>query len=286
MKNLTVLILLSSALACTSSGVDPAVPSRDVSSPPDSDVLQYADALQDADALPDTQAPPPSIIDPSCEVAGCLRAVEALGTYSKAEIEPFLAPGVILDNGYSIFRVRYFTDGREARAIFTIPDLETPPVEGYAVAVNNPGTVGIADACAVGEGLAGVGLSGYFGGRGLFGVAVDYPGLGTDGAHPYLVLAVEGRASLDAVRAALNFSSIEDVPTSGRAIIAGLSQGGHATFAAAQEHLTYAPELDLRAFAVAGPASVFLEHWSSGATVSGPHMVFHALLVHTYAVHY
>ena len=136
--------------------------------------------------------------------------------------------GAIIDNGYSVYRVRYFTDGREARATFTVPYLAAAPPEGYAVAVNNPGTVGLADACAVGESLIGVGLAGYFGARGLFGVAVDYPGLATDGDHPYLVLELEGRAALDATRAALNFARLEGIDVSGQAIIAGLSQdGGH-----------------------------------------------------------
>ena len=38
--------------------------------------------------------------------------------------------------------------------------------------------------------------------QGYIVVATDYPGLGTDGVHPYLIGESEGRAVLDSVRAA------------------------------------------------------------------------------------
>ena len=38
--------------------------------------------------------------------------------------------------------------------------------------------------------------------QGYIVVATDYPGLGTDGIHPYLIGESEGRAVLDLVRAA------------------------------------------------------------------------------------
>jgi Secretory lipase len=61
--------------------------------------------------------------------------------------------------------------------------------------------------------------------RGYVVAATDYPGLGTPGPHPYLVGVSEGRAVLDAVRAA------RDLPGAGaghRFAVWGHSQGGHA----------------------------------------------------------
>ena len=55
---------------------------------------------------------------------------------------------------------------------------------------------------------------------------------------------------------------------------------------AAAAHATYAPELDIRAFAASGPASVWEEQWRAGAALDGPHLVFHALLVWAWSQHY
>lgn len=226
------------------------------------------------------------IVDPGCTLPGCLRSTTSIGSYSKAEIEPYLESGVEIDNGYSVWRIVYRTDGRDARASITFPSPSEPSSDGYPIGVITPGTVGVADVCAVGNGVAGTGLAAFFGAYGMIGVAVDYPGLGTEGAHPYLVRTVEGRAALDAVRATIALARLTSVPTSGRAVIAGLSQGGHAAIAAAAEHSTYASELDVRAFAAAAPANVFLEQWSGGVAVAGPHMALHALLVHAWSVYY
>jgi acetyl esterase/lipase len=223
------------------------------------------------------------------DASGCVLETRFYGRFSRAQIEPLVEPGVAVDNGYGVWRLRFSTSGREARATLTVPHGVTPPDGGFHIAVNNPGTVGLDDPCAVGESIAGTALAGFFGARGLVGVAVDYPGLGTPGLHPYLVAEVEGRASLDAARATLAFLKTREisVASSGRVVIAGLSQGGHATLAAAfQRAAGYASELDVRAFAAAGPASVFLEHWRKAVAVEGPHLVYHAMIAHAFAKHY
>lgn len=221
-----------------------------------------------------------------CSADGCLLDTTDFGAYSREQIESYLDAGVSIDNGYHIYSVRYRTDGRQARATITIPHDVEPPDGGWHVAINNPGTVGVADACTLGYSVAGVGLAGLFGARGLIGVAIDYPGLGTPGLHPYLVKEVEGRASLDGARAALRLACSERVPVSGRVAISGLSQGGHATLAAASAHAAYAPELDVRAFAAVAPASVFLEHWAQSVDIPGPHLVYHALLTYAWSDFY
>lgn len=83
-------------------------------------------------------------------------------------------------------------------------------------------------------------------------VASDYPGLGTAGTHPYLVGISEGRAVLDAVRAA---RLLPGAGANADFALWGHSQGGHAALFAAQLAARYAPELRLRGVAVAAPAT-------------------------------
>ncbi|MBN1774538.1 MAG: hypothetical protein JXB32_24980 [Deltaproteobacteria bacterium] len=224
--------------------------------------------------------------DPSCTTNGCLREATLLGRYSKAVIEAWLAPGVTIDNGYAVWSFRFWTDGAECLGTATIPWGVDAPAGGWHVVSNEHGTSGVADACAVTDTVAGAGLAGLFGARGMFGIAPDYPGLGTAGTHPYLVARSEGRSALDALRAADRLAAHVGVPVSGRHALVGLSQGGHAVLSAAAEHAAYAPELDIRGFAASGPASVWEEQWRTGAALDGPHLVFHALLAWAWAAHY
>lgn len=241
------------------------------------------DGGRDAAPRGDAGSPGP---DPGCAEDGCLRAVEDLGDWRLDALRSIVPADIPLENGYRLRRVVYGSGDREARAVVALPlGVPTPP-GGFHVAVNNPGTVGLADACAPGESAYGAGLAGFFGARGLVGVAVDYPGLGTPGAHPYLVKDVAGRASLDAVRAALRLASWRGIAMSGRAVVTGLSQGGHATLAAAELAGTHAPELDVAGWAVAAPASLWLEHWRGGLGFAGDHHVYTAMLTWAWAGRY
>ncbi len=87
--------------------------------------------------------------------------------------------------------------------------------------------------------------------RGYVVVAPDYPGLGTTGPHPYLVGESEGRAVLDAVRAARSLP----VAAGRRFAVWGHSQGGHAALYAGLIAHNYAPELELVGVAAAAPAT-------------------------------
>jgi acetyl esterase/lipase len=87
-------------------------------------------------------------------------------------------------------------------------------------------------------------------------VATDYPGLGTEGIHPYLIGESEGRAVLDSVRAARDF------PNSGasnRFAVWGHSQGGHAAIYTGELAARYAPDLKLVGIAAAAPATDLIE---------------------------
>jgi fermentation-respiration switch protein FrsA (DUF1100 family) len=83
-------------------------------------------------------------------------------------------------------------------------------------------------------------------------VVPDYEGLGTAGTHPLFVGIAQGRATLDAVRAANLF---EPAAASTRFVAWGSSMGGQTALFAGQEAEGYAPELELAGVAAAAPAS-------------------------------
>jgi pimeloyl-ACP methyl ester carboxylesterase len=82
-------------------------------------------------------------------------------------------------------------------------------------------------------------------------VASDYPGMGARGPWSYLIGESEGRSVLDAARAV---RELHGTDAGDRVVLWGHSQGGHAALFAARSARSYAPELDVRAVAVAAPA--------------------------------
>lgn len=245
----------------------------------------HPDAGVDAGA-PTLDAGPP--YDVECREDGCVRAVQAIGDYNRATIVAQVPAEVVVDNGYTVYWIRFVTRGREARAVMTVPlpGEVTPPSDGFHVVVNAPGTVGLGDDCALAFGVAGAGLAGTFGARGLVGVSLDYPGIGTEGPHPYLVSTSEGDAVLHAASAALKVLRVLQVPTSERVALVGLSQGGHAVLSAAKRFDEVEPSVDVRAVAAAGPATCFLENWAQSVAVAGDHIAYHALLTRAWEVEY
>lgn len=256
-------------------------------------------ASSDAPHAPSTSAPIGSItappgsgdVDPKCTGHGCLREFTKVGDYGLEKLAPYMGKGVRITNGYSVYTIRFATDGAgssttESTGVVTIPFETTPPPNGWHIGGNDHGTIGVDDPCAPSKSLLGVGHAGWFGARGMIGVAPDYPGLGTDGVHPYLVAKSEGAAALDALRATRALAAHLGVKVSGRYALVGLSQGGHATISAAAIHKAYAPELDVRAFAAAAPASVWVSQWSKGASVNGWGIPIHAMLFYAWSKHY
>lgn len=232
---------------------------------------------------PATETTPDPAPDPTCTQDGCLRTLTVIGDFPKATLEPLLAAGVHIDNGYTVVTVAFWSAGTENHATVTLPYDVAPPPGGFHIVANHHGTTGLDDACTITNTVAAAGLAGLFGARGMIGVAPEYPGLGTPGLHPYLVADSEARLAFDALRATRNLAALRGVPISGGYAMVGLSQGGHVTLAAAARHKALAPELDVRAFAVAGPATVWEEHWRAGLALDGPHLVYDALLVYAWA---
>lgn len=134
------------------------------------------------------------------------------------------------------------------------------PDAGYdgtrPIAAYSPGTQGWGDQCAPSAEMASRTFDEQFAvdnllRKGWAVVVTDYPGLGTPGDESYSVGISEGHAVLDSVRAA------ERLPAAGlspdaKVGIEGYSQGGGAAAWAAQQHGSYAPELDVRGVAAGG----------------------------------
>jgi pimeloyl-ACP methyl ester carboxylesterase len=83
-------------------------------------------------------------------------------------------------------------------------------------------------------------------------VAPDYVGLGSPGPHPFLIGRGEARSVLDAIRAAFQ---IKELKLSGKTVIWGHSQGGHAALWSGQFAPGYAPEINILGVAAISPAS-------------------------------
>lgn len=125
------------------------------------------------------------------------------------------------------------------------------PIVAYTV-----GTHGLGDQCAPSYLLASgteheFGLMSQALGRGWALAVTDYEGLGTPGEHSYAVQLAEGRATLDAVRAA---TRLPGAGLSGGAQVGiwGYSQGGGAAAAAAEQARHYAGELHVVGVAAGG----------------------------------
>ncbi len=108
-----------------------------------------------------------------------------------------------------------------------------PPAGGWPVVSFGHGTTGVGDQCAPSRSPT---LRGELGALlplvalGYLVTATDYEGLGSPGPHPYLLPLAAGRDVIDAVRAARAL-----VPqASARWLSVGISQGGQASWAAAE----------------------------------------------------
>ncbi|MBC5824750.1 MAG: lipase [Candidatus Eremiobacteraeota bacterium] len=161
----------------------------------------------------------------------------------------------------SAWRVRYVSTGLDGKPIEVGGVVIAPdsPGQNRAVVGYAHGTTGITDACAPSardpKFKLMTGLEDMIA-HGLVVAATDYPGLGTEGVHPYLVGISEGRAVLDSVRAARHIAAAR---ASARFIPWGYSQGGHASLFAGQLASSYAPELKLVGIGAGAPPTDLYE---------------------------
>ncbi len=202
-------------------------------------------------------------------VEGAVEEVTESPFYTPPSPVPSGKPGDIIrterlssaPDGSTGWRVLYHTTdvtGADivASGVIVAPDAPAPAGGRTVVGWGHP-TTGSAAKCApsngidpfdVIEGLRALLTAGYV------VAAADFPGMGVPGPNSYLIGQSEGNSVLDAVRAAQNLPETGATPTSD-VLLWGHSQGGHAVLFAAQDAPTYAPELRLRAVAVAAPAA-------------------------------
>jgi pimeloyl-ACP methyl ester carboxylesterase len=178
----------------------------------------------------------------------------------------YVDPIKLLKADASVQRIMYRSTDTHGSPIAVTGTVLTPsaswlgsgprPIIGYAV-----GTQGVGDDCAPSKALAagfeyeGPFIEGLLA-RGYGVVVTDYEGLGTPGDHTYVNRASQGHAVLDSIRAAQRLPEA-GLPDNGPVAIAGYSQGGGASAAAAELQPGYAPELKLKgAYAGAVPADL------------------------------
>lgn len=82
-------------------------------------------------------------------------------------------------------------------------------------------------------------------------LAPDYPGLGAEGIHPFLIGEPTATSVLDAIRA-IQTTTVAQI--NNKTVIWGYSQGGHAAAWAAGVQPSYAPELALDGIILGSPA--------------------------------
>src|SRR4051794_19668897 len=183
------------------------------------------------------------------------------GTVIRAR--PLRGPAA-LDGARRNVLLLYRSTSTRGRAIAVSGTVAVPrgraPRSGWPVISYGHGTTGIADRCAPTRDRAGTAVHAYVAyaqpllerwlKAGYAVVRTDYQGLGTPGTHEYLNGPAEGRAMLDAVRAAR-----EAAPLARRVVLAGHSQGGHAALWAAAIARRWTPELSVRGTYALAPVS-------------------------------
>lgn len=163
--------------------------------------------------------------------------------------------------GASIHKIYYASrSGVDDRAIeisgLVIEPSGEPPLGGWPIVSFAHGTTGFGDACAPSNSVDLFGqlpLVLPFVQAGFVVAATDYEGLGTPGAHPYLLPVSAARSVIDAVPAARKL-----VPAaSDRWVAYGYSQGAQAAWAAAELARPADPSF-LGAVALAPPTDLSL----------------------------
>jgi acetyl esterase/lipase len=112
-------------------------------------------------------------------------------------------------------------------------------------------------------------------------IATDYPGLGSEGPHPWLIGDPAGRAVLDSIRAAQQLPTL----TLRNTVIWGHSQGGHAALWAGGLHDGYAPDAPLRGVAALAPTADVPGVVANFRSAFGGH-IFVAYAMQAYSTYY
>ncbi|MDV6011715.1 alpha/beta fold hydrolase [Haloechinothrix sp. LS1_15] len=205
--------------------------------------------------------PPPPSEDPFYTPPDPLPPGEPGQLLDEREVEVHAEPLRLLEVPVRSWQLLYRSTSAtgEANAVsgtLLVPDVEWQgegerPLVSYAV-----GTHGIGDHCAPSYAMRTgteqeVALLASALSRGWAVVVTDYEGLGTPGVHTYATGQSQGRAVLDAARAATHLEQAE-LTGDGPVGVLGYSQGGQSAAFAAELHPDYAPELDIVGVAPGG----------------------------------
>lgn len=185
--------------------------------------------------------------------------VDGLLKLAKVKADP--AP-----HGAKVYRYRYTTQDKgkvvEVTGVLAFPDGGAPLPAKPATLLALHGTSGWSDACSPGNDLNFTALNVVIASRGFVVVAPDYIGMNSFGEPPtnhvsWMVGEPTAIASWDAVPAAAEL--LKQVGggliLSDQVVIAGASQGGHATLFAERIGQYYAPEYQIVAQVALVPAS-------------------------------
>ncbi|MBD3729958.1 MAG: alpha/beta fold hydrolase [Sphingomonadales bacterium] len=173
-------------------------------------------------------------------------------------------PVVDTPPGMQAWRVRYWTRSDSNRPIevtgMIVAPREAAPRDARKIVAWAHGTSGVAQDCAVSTspdfwqvtpGLSEMIAAGYV------VVAPDYPGLGSDMQHGYLIGREAAHSVIDAVRAA---QQIPGAYAGKDFAVWGESQGGHAALWTASEARRYGKGLNLVGTAAVAPPTDLLEN--------------------------
>ncbi len=179
------------------------------------------------------------------------------GTLVKSEPVPGGAAGT-----KSTRFIYHSTDNNNADQVVSglyVKPTTAPPVGGYPLVTLSHGTTGTNRRCGISQTPFEENMPGYYTfnsqilplvQQGYAVVATDYQGMGAPGNPSYLVGQIEGRNTLDAVRAVHSWQP--DVNKE-KTVIWGHSEGGHSSAFAAQIADEYAPELPIQGTVILAP---------------------------------
>lgn len=179
-------------------------------------------------------------------------------------------PVADVPDGMRAWRIRYWTTNagyRQKATGMVVAPRDRVAAKARPVIAWTHGTSGVATRCAPSQMPAfwthTAALSAVTNGYVI--AAPDYPGLGSERVHPYLVGPPTARSTLDAVRAAREIQG----PAAGkRFVVWGESQGGHAALWTGQLARTYAPDLELVGVAAAAPPTDLVANLRLGSDPS------------------
>ncbi len=190
--------------------------------------------------------------------------------------------------GMQAWRVRYLTrddrgTSREVTGMVVAPR-EALPARPRPVIAWTHGTSGVATQCAPSSMPAFWTLTPALDAvrRGYVVVAPDYPGLGSPGAHPYMVGTATARSVIDAVRSA---RAIPGAAAGERFVVWGESQGGHAALWTGQLARTEGTGLRLLGVAAGAPPTDLAANLQQ-ASDPNARTLLTALAVQSWSRHY